>query len=168
MFYILPIYIWSIQILIMSDLFRPIFIHMMYLYMQRIYIYIYINIYIYIYIYIFYNMLISFVCLTYLQHIYVLIYICIVLYCIFKSIYMYREEAAAERKARDADERFITGLKGGSLSQYFVLLEPILGDIYKCVYVLYICIYIYIYMYIYIYVYICIYIYVYIYIYKPC
>mmetsp|Transcript_19059 Transcript_19059/g.18390 ORF Transcript_19059/g.18390 Transcript_19059/m.18390 type:complete len:1062 (-) Transcript_19059:391-3576(-) len=38
-----------------------------------------------------------------------------------------REEAAAERKARDADERFITGLKGGSLSQYFVLLEPILG-----------------------------------------
>ena len=39
-----------------------------------------------------------------------------------------REVAAAERVARDNDERMITGLKGGSISQYLVLVEPALGS----------------------------------------
>ena len=33
----------------------------------------------------------------------------------------------AERTARDTDERVLTGLKGGSISQYLVLVEPAIG-----------------------------------------
>ena len=33
----------------------------------------------------------------------------------------------AERAARDSDERVLTGLKGGSISQYLVLVEPAIG-----------------------------------------
>ena len=41
----------------------------------------------------------------------------------------YREVAAAEKAARDNDERMLTGLRGGSINQYLVLVEPALGNL---------------------------------------
>lgn len=41
----------------------------------------------------------------------------------------FREVAAAEKVARDSDERMLTGLRGGSINQYLVLVEPALGTL---------------------------------------